>query len=277
MGETYYDVLGVEPDATEAEIQEAYRECVLESHPDHNDAPDATEQFKRISTARDVLTDGTERARYDRLGHKAYCRFVETGGGSSEAGPDGQTRSQSTSRRSTGYRQARTERQHNSRSDTNRSHDSHRWERTNRTAWTNRSTEAQDSSETDEESTGYTVHEWDDEINLEWEGRPIHQTTAVALGCVWVCYPAFVVSTVTAAFPSVINVIVGGLTIGLIAYLLTWPRIAAVIFGSWSVVFSAGMYWFGLANPFSVAGLLALVLVWVPFGYALGFWWVLRP
>ena len=75
MGETYYEVLGVSADASEAEITEAYRERVLETHPDRNDDPDAAEQFKRVSDAEAVLTDEGERARYDRLGHDGYLRW----------------------------------------------------------------------------------------------------------------------------------------------------------------------------------------------------------
>ena len=75
MGETYYDVLGVSADASVDEIREAYRERVLETHPDRNDDLDAAEQFKRVTAAESVLTDETERARYDRLGHDAYVRW----------------------------------------------------------------------------------------------------------------------------------------------------------------------------------------------------------
>lgn len=72
MGESYYDVLGVDSDATSEEIRSAYRERVLETHPDHNDDPDAADQFARVATAESVITDASERARYDRLGHDAY-------------------------------------------------------------------------------------------------------------------------------------------------------------------------------------------------------------
>lgn len=79
MGETYYDVLGVAPEATRDEIEAAYRERVLETHPDHSDDPDAAEQFQRVRTAKSVLTDGTERARYDRLGHESYIGLAQSG------------------------------------------------------------------------------------------------------------------------------------------------------------------------------------------------------
>ena len=90
MGETYYDVLGVEPTATEDEIRTAYRDRVLETHPDHNDDPDAADQFRRVSTAKSVLTDGAERARYDRLGHESYVRLAQhsSAGDPSEATDD---------------------------------------------------------------------------------------------------------------------------------------------------------------------------------------------
>jgi len=71
---TLYGVLGVESDADEQAIVRAYRELVKRHHPDVTDTEDASAQFKRLTTAKEVLTDDTERARYDRLGHDAYVR-----------------------------------------------------------------------------------------------------------------------------------------------------------------------------------------------------------
>jgi len=68
----FYGVLGVGPDADEGEIRRAYRQRVKDHHPDVSADPDASERFKRLTTARETLTDRTERARYDRLGHEAY-------------------------------------------------------------------------------------------------------------------------------------------------------------------------------------------------------------
>ncbi|WP_330632134.1 DnaJ domain-containing protein [Halocatena halophila] len=65
MSQEYYDVLGVDPDASEAEIEAAYRERVKDVHPDRNDSPTAEDEFIRVQTARDVLTDPQQRARYD--------------------------------------------------------------------------------------------------------------------------------------------------------------------------------------------------------------------
>lgn len=74
MGETFYTVLGVSPDADDAAVRWAYRETVKECHPDVSDDPAAGDRFKRLTTARDVLLDDDERTRYDRLGHDAYVR-----------------------------------------------------------------------------------------------------------------------------------------------------------------------------------------------------------
>lgn len=72
MSETFYSELGVGSDADTEDIRRAYREHVKDTHPDVSDSPDATRSFKRLTTARDVLTDERERSRYDRLGHHSY-------------------------------------------------------------------------------------------------------------------------------------------------------------------------------------------------------------
>ncbi|MHB9286303.1 J domain-containing protein [Halobacteriales archaeon Cl-PHB] len=74
MGETFYTTLGVDPDADAPAIRSAYRDQVKARHPDVSDEPGAPREFKRITTARDVLTDEDERERYDRLGHDVYVR-----------------------------------------------------------------------------------------------------------------------------------------------------------------------------------------------------------
>jgi curved DNA-binding protein CbpA len=82
MSETFYDVLGVGSDASQDEVEAAYRERVKETHPDLNDAPDASDAFQRVQAAEAVLGDPDERARYDRLGHASYTsRFANDGPG----------------------------------------------------------------------------------------------------------------------------------------------------------------------------------------------------
>ena len=67
----FYVVLGVERDATEAEIKKAYRKLAMEFHPDRNKSPEAEEQFKEITEAYEVLRDQDQRAAYDRYGEAA--------------------------------------------------------------------------------------------------------------------------------------------------------------------------------------------------------------
>lgn len=74
MTEDFYDILGVSRDASEEEIEKAYRKAVREYHPDVSDHPDAEEKFKQAKKAKEVLTDEEKRQMYDQMGHD---RFVE--------------------------------------------------------------------------------------------------------------------------------------------------------------------------------------------------------
>ncbi len=74
--ESYYDLLGVPADASREEIQRAYREMAREHHPDVSNRPEteAERRFRRLLTARDVLTSAERRRAYDELGHEEYRR-----------------------------------------------------------------------------------------------------------------------------------------------------------------------------------------------------------
>ncbi len=68
MAQTYYEVLGVPATATPEEVKKAYRQQALRWHPDKNQGTkESEERFKRIAAAYAVLSDPTERARYDEL------------------------------------------------------------------------------------------------------------------------------------------------------------------------------------------------------------------
>ena len=70
----YYEVLGVSPTATEAEMKSAFRKLAMQCHPDRNPGDkDAEIKFKEINEAYQVLTDGQKRAAYDRFGHAAFA------------------------------------------------------------------------------------------------------------------------------------------------------------------------------------------------------------
>ncbi|MBM3676424.1 MAG: J domain-containing protein, partial [Actinobacteria bacterium] len=65
----YYEILGVERTADDAEIKKAFRKLARELHPDVNDAPDAQERFREAAEAYEVLSDQERRQTYDRFGH----------------------------------------------------------------------------------------------------------------------------------------------------------------------------------------------------------------
>ena len=65
MSENYYDLLGIERSASDAEIKKAYRTLSLKWHPDRNSAPEAKSKFQSISEAYDTLSDQAKRQQYD--------------------------------------------------------------------------------------------------------------------------------------------------------------------------------------------------------------------
>lgn len=64
----YYETLGVKRDATQQQIQAAYRKMARKYHPDVSKAPDAEERFKQVNEAYEVLKDPEKRKKYDALG-----------------------------------------------------------------------------------------------------------------------------------------------------------------------------------------------------------------
>ena len=72
----YYDILGVEEDASKKEIKKAYRDLARKHHPDRNpDDEDAEQRFKKIQEAYSVLSDEEKRQQYD-----AHRRYGGAGG-----------------------------------------------------------------------------------------------------------------------------------------------------------------------------------------------------
>ncbi|WP_254862582.1 DnaJ domain-containing protein [Halovivax gelatinilyticus] len=333
MGETFYDVLGIGREAASDEIDAAYRERVLETHPDRNDAPDAADAFKRVCDAHAVLGDPIERARYDRIGHDSYCRSNSAVSGTtpsadSASAHDVRTDVDQSGRTNDSERKAgeRTEREgatstnrrrrdgaHHHRQGGPSHHARHRarrqrrmrsegwWEsrerasdRTRESTDRGRSTRSNgfepfasgstehsgrtvESDRSDDRSSDFTVHSWTDEVDLASEHRTLDPATLLGISCVALLYPLFVFATVAPVFPLGVNAIVGLCTIVLVGYLLTFPRVALVAFGTWAVLAPAWLALYGPISPISGLGLVVLGAFWTPLGYAIAVSWALKP
>ncbi|MCR5740845.1 MAG: DnaJ domain-containing protein [Gammaproteobacteria bacterium] len=75
MSVNYYDILGINKDATQDEIKKAYRNLASKYHPDVSKDPKATEKMSMINEAYDTLKDPQKRADYDQYGMNDYASF----------------------------------------------------------------------------------------------------------------------------------------------------------------------------------------------------------
>lgn len=64
----YYEILGLTKGASEEDLKKAYKKLALKFHPDKNRAPNATDAFKKISTAFACLNNPEKRRIYDQHG-----------------------------------------------------------------------------------------------------------------------------------------------------------------------------------------------------------------
>ena len=77
----YYEILGVNKDASDEEIKKAYRKLAMKHHPDRNpDNPKAEEHFKEAKEAYEILSDASKRAAYDQYGHAGVDQQAGMGG-----------------------------------------------------------------------------------------------------------------------------------------------------------------------------------------------------
>jgi molecular chaperone DnaJ len=75
----YYEVLGIDRNATDEEIRKAFRKLAFKYHPDHNHDDEAGEKFKEVNEAYEMLSDPDKRAAYDRFGHGGAEGFFGRG------------------------------------------------------------------------------------------------------------------------------------------------------------------------------------------------------
>jgi len=81
MAKDYYEVLGVTKSASEDEIKRAYRKLALQYHPDRNKTAGASEKFKEVTHAYEVLSDSQKRQTYDQFGATAFEQGAGAGQG----------------------------------------------------------------------------------------------------------------------------------------------------------------------------------------------------
>ena len=89
MDTDYYKVLGVDKNATAADLKKAYRKLALEHHPDKNKSKEAEGKFKEINQAYEVLSNPQKRQQYDQFGASAFENGGRGAGGpfGSQGGP----------------------------------------------------------------------------------------------------------------------------------------------------------------------------------------------
>jgi curved DNA-binding protein CbpA len=287
MAETYYELLEVPPDASADEIRSAYRAKVKETHPDVSDDPDATDRFQRVQRAREVLTDETKRARYDRLGHEAFVDGVvnpATDPAPDDAPPDATAASESTTGPADSDESGPTETGSHAGASAGAAdasaaghtgsadgRDRAGWRGgDDRRTWVN--DEATRGDQQEEARTGggsaYATRTSASHRSYDGVRVPLTPRTAVTLITTFVLYPVFVFASILPRFPLTVNIVLACCTLFVIAYLISMPEIAIVVFGAWSVLAPLLLLSVESLSLFSLVGMIALVATWFPLGLA---------
>ena len=304
MSETFYDVLGVDADASPAAIDAAYREQLKQVHPDVSDDADARERTRRLIAARDVLLDEDERARYDRVGHDTY---VERGRASDRSdvaqaarragyGAESPTQRSATRQRdphaarerAQGRRDRERRARERVRSDRREEPFSGEAERaTSGESATgtaaNATTGDSDSRAGGRDRASSGAGGWDvGGVGPTWQfgraagrRRPSRRQRVdwaldgrelTVLGIGFPLFPVLLFTALLPAFPLPVNVLIGGCVVAFVGYMQSLPRVALLVFGPWSLL--TPLVLSTLQVPFlSVLGVLALCSTWLPFGF----------
>ncbi|QIO22997.1 J domain-containing protein [Haloarcula sp. JP-L23] len=307
MTETFYDVLGVPTDATTDEIEAAYRERLKETHPDVSDADDAREVTQALVEARDVLVDEAARERYDRLGHEAYVRhessvaesdvaaaarragYAESEGGQTESSDASSTASDAGDPRQRARERAERERRASERVRADRE------ERTGTKRGDDGRTARADSDPTggwsaDTDAPGgyagagetsawtatssYAVRE-NVQPGPRYERLVPTGRELTLLGLTFALYPVLLFSALVPAFPLFVNLVLGVCLVLVVGYLQSVPNVAILVFGIWSLLTPLVLLWVNVSF-FSLLGVVALCGTWLPFGFSILTYSVLR-
>lgn len=304
MTETYYDRLGVDPDASTAEVEQAYRDRLKETHPDVSDDEDASERTRALIEARDVLTDEDERARYDRLGHEQYVDGQTTPGpgpgptaqSNTAAEKQSDSRAESDSREGNGDESPEwadwgadvdeTENGGPARDGTGAETDpaggnvgrtggvteDATWSETRRAGRASWNDGRRDAGTQTGTSEGKSWRAWDTDASYSLREGGLDNSrlvpsaqSVVLLASTFLLYPFLLWATLSPSFPLVVNAAVGVCLLGVVTYLQTIPEVGIAVFGSWSVLLVGGLFAFGV-ELFSLLMLAVLVATVLPLG-----------
>lgn len=297
MAESYYELLGVAPDASEDEIERAYRERLKEIHPDVSDDEDAGERTRRLIEAKELLTDENERVRYDRLGHEAFLEAEESqsDAGSDSAGPgddrpgDSHRRSASAGTESrtgnagtttgtaggSAYGTSATATSGAAEGGGTASHngESRRETQGRGTSWYEGNKGAV--SKPGESTGDWQVWNTDASFAVNRGGDRyrhgrmfVDQRSLILLCATFVVYPVLLFGALVSQFPIAVNLTVAMCVILVIAFLQSVPEVGIAVFGIWSVLLPLTMVWLGI-DLVSVRGFFAVLAVVFPFGLSL--------
>jgi molecular chaperone DnaJ len=85
----YYEVLGINRNASDSDLKKAYRRLAMKYHPDRNPGAESEQKFKEAKEAYEVLTDPKKRSAYDQFGHAGVDAAGGFGGGRGDFGAGG--------------------------------------------------------------------------------------------------------------------------------------------------------------------------------------------
>jgi curved DNA-binding protein CbpA len=286
MPRSFYEVLGVSEAASEAEIQDAYRNRLKETHPDHNDDENADEQTKRLIQAHDILINDAERERYDDLGHAAYIRrhgdgleteqvpstsdtATATNWTDSSAGPsnkDGVGVRQRARERRRRERQATTtvgggNTAHAASTEVGETSDGSDMGAASRTRMQGSNVAG---SKRWNAHSGFNVRRSYEEGLRRNRIFPSTQSV-IMLVTAFVIHPFLIFSALFRPFPLLVNLIIAVCLVLLIGYLQSMPEVGIAVFGCWSVGVPLGLLQLQIPLT-SLTGVLALAATWLPLG-----------